>query len=266
MAAAASSRDPAVGLAAVAALRRLLESLEELQVANARAQGWSWQQIADALAVSRQAVHKKYRRVGPVAARTSRRRVDVLERFTEKARTAVVLAQQEARERGDDDGRPGPPAARAVRGAGQPGRDGAGGVLGAARRRRGRPGPAPPGRTGDRATADAERARRAGHRPRRGAASGRGGVRSGRAGAGPRPRAPAVGAATSRSRRSPRRCWSWRCARRSRLGHNYIGTEHMLLGMLRGEGAARDVLVARGVRLDVARVIVEELVRGRRAG
>ena len=63
VAAAASSRDPAVGLAAVAALRRLAESLEELQVANARAQGWSWQQIADSLAVSRQAVHKKYRRV-----------------------------------------------------------------------------------------------------------------------------------------------------------------------------------------------------------
>jgi DNA-binding NarL/FixJ family response regulator len=64
VAAAASSRDPAVGLAAVASLRRLLESLEELQVANAREQGWSWQQIADALAVSRQAVHKKYRRAG----------------------------------------------------------------------------------------------------------------------------------------------------------------------------------------------------------
>ena len=63
VAAAASSRDPAVGLAAVAALRRLAESLEELQVANARAQGWSWQQIADTLAVSRQAVHKKYRRI-----------------------------------------------------------------------------------------------------------------------------------------------------------------------------------------------------------
>ncbi len=64
VAAAASSTDPAVGLAAVTSLRRLLESLEELQVANARAQGWSWQQIADALAVSRQAVHKKYRRSG----------------------------------------------------------------------------------------------------------------------------------------------------------------------------------------------------------
>ena len=64
VAAAASNRDPRVGLAAVASLRRLLESLEELQVANARAQGWSWQQIAEALAVSRQAVHKKHRRSG----------------------------------------------------------------------------------------------------------------------------------------------------------------------------------------------------------
>ncbi len=62
VAAAASSRDPAVGLAAVASLRTLLESLEELQVANARDQGWSWQQIAERLRVSRQAVHKKYRR------------------------------------------------------------------------------------------------------------------------------------------------------------------------------------------------------------
>ena len=64
VAAAASSRDPAVGLAAVASLRGLLESLEELQVGNARRQGWSWQQIADVLRVSRQAVHKKYRRYG----------------------------------------------------------------------------------------------------------------------------------------------------------------------------------------------------------
>ncbi|MGE3289083.1 MAG: helix-turn-helix domain-containing protein [Pseudonocardia sp.] len=64
VAAAASSRDPAVGLEAVRALRGLLESLEELQVGNARAQGWSWQQIADVLQVSRQAVHKKYRRLG----------------------------------------------------------------------------------------------------------------------------------------------------------------------------------------------------------
>ena len=50
------------------------------------------------------------------------------------------------------------------------------------------------------------------------------------------------------------------------LRHNYIGTEHILLGLLHGEGVAHDVLVARGVLLDVARVIVDELVRGRRAG
>jgi DNA-directed RNA polymerase specialized sigma24 family protein len=57
---ATASRDPEVGLAAVASLRRLLESLETLQVTNAREQGWSWQQIADALGVSKQAVHKKH--------------------------------------------------------------------------------------------------------------------------------------------------------------------------------------------------------------
>ena len=47
LAAAAGSTDPRVGLRAVVALRRLLESLEYLQVANARRQGWAWQEIAD---------------------------------------------------------------------------------------------------------------------------------------------------------------------------------------------------------------------------
>ncbi len=56
----ATSTDPVVGLRAVAALRRLLESLEALQVQNARDQEWSWQEIATALGVSKQAVHKKH--------------------------------------------------------------------------------------------------------------------------------------------------------------------------------------------------------------
>jgi DNA-directed RNA polymerase specialized sigma24 family protein len=60
LAAAAGSRDPRVGLSAVAALRRLLESLEALQVQSARDQGWSWQEIAEALGVSKQAVHKRH--------------------------------------------------------------------------------------------------------------------------------------------------------------------------------------------------------------
>jgi DNA-binding NarL/FixJ family response regulator len=57
---AVDSKDPRVGLRAVAALRRLLEQLETLQVANARAAGWSWQEIASELGVSRQTVHKKH--------------------------------------------------------------------------------------------------------------------------------------------------------------------------------------------------------------
>ncbi|WP_431680791.1 helix-turn-helix domain-containing protein [Kitasatospora sp. KL5] len=60
LAADAGSRDPAIGLRAVRALRDLADRLEDLQVGNARAQGWSWQEIAACLGVSRQAVHKKY--------------------------------------------------------------------------------------------------------------------------------------------------------------------------------------------------------------
>jgi hypothetical protein len=62
LAQAAGSKDPSVGLRAVSALRRLLEQLEALQVANARAAGWSWQEIASALGVTKQAAHQKHGR------------------------------------------------------------------------------------------------------------------------------------------------------------------------------------------------------------
>ncbi|SDM30347.1 hypothetical protein SAMN05421869_14046 [Nonomuraea jiangxiensis] len=62
LAEAAADRDPGVGLAAVAALRTLLEELEAAHVSNARAQGWSWEQIADALGVRRQTAHRKHAR------------------------------------------------------------------------------------------------------------------------------------------------------------------------------------------------------------
>ena len=42
------------------ALRGLVEVLEELQVDNARAQGWSWRDIARQLGVTKQAVHYKH--------------------------------------------------------------------------------------------------------------------------------------------------------------------------------------------------------------
>ena len=61
----AASNDPDVGLRAVAALRTLTEELETLQVTNARRLGWSWQQIAERLGVTKQTVHRKHgRRTG----------------------------------------------------------------------------------------------------------------------------------------------------------------------------------------------------------
>jgi hypothetical protein len=60
VAAATSSQDPEVGLAAVAALRGLVEVLEAVQVEHARANGWSWRAIAARLGVTKQAVHQKY--------------------------------------------------------------------------------------------------------------------------------------------------------------------------------------------------------------
>jgi DNA-directed RNA polymerase specialized sigma24 family protein len=62
LAEAASGRDPVDGLRAVRALRELTERLEALQVDSAREQGWSWQEIAALLGVSRQAAHKKHAR------------------------------------------------------------------------------------------------------------------------------------------------------------------------------------------------------------
>ena len=61
----AASNDPDIGLRAVAALRALAERLEILQVQNARERGWSWQEIAERLGVTKQTVHRKYgRRLG----------------------------------------------------------------------------------------------------------------------------------------------------------------------------------------------------------
>ena len=65
-----ASTDPEVGLRGVASLRALLEAVEELQVRRARELGWSWQQIAAPLGVSKQAVHQKYGK----GEHTSRRR------------------------------------------------------------------------------------------------------------------------------------------------------------------------------------------------
>lgn len=63
---AADISDPRAGLRAVASLRALADRLELVQVEAALRAGMSWQDVADALGVSRQAVHKKYaKRIDP---------------------------------------------------------------------------------------------------------------------------------------------------------------------------------------------------------
>ncbi|AGS69170.1 hypothetical protein [Streptomyces collinus] len=52
--------DPLEALREAAALRRRLEGQEEVLVHRARVAGTTWTQIAEALGVSKQAVHKKY--------------------------------------------------------------------------------------------------------------------------------------------------------------------------------------------------------------
>jgi transcriptional regulator of acetoin/glycerol metabolism len=54
--------DPADRLAAVVALRRLADRVEDAEVERALRAGWTWSQVAEALGVSRQAVHKKHAR------------------------------------------------------------------------------------------------------------------------------------------------------------------------------------------------------------
>jgi len=50
------------GLAAVVALRELADRMEDAEVERAMRAGWSWGEVAQALGVTRQAVHKKHLR------------------------------------------------------------------------------------------------------------------------------------------------------------------------------------------------------------
>lgn len=67
-------RDPADALAAVVALRRLADQLEDAAVEQAMRSGWGWPRVAEALGVTRQAVHKKHVRRLIAAGVTLRRR------------------------------------------------------------------------------------------------------------------------------------------------------------------------------------------------
>ena len=57
-----SPQDPAEQLASAVALRRLADRLEDEGVERAIRAGWGWSRVAEALGVTRQAVHKKHAR------------------------------------------------------------------------------------------------------------------------------------------------------------------------------------------------------------
>jgi FixJ family two-component response regulator len=52
--------DPAASFATALALRRLADRTEREAVERAVDTGWTWQQIAEALGVTRQAAHKRH--------------------------------------------------------------------------------------------------------------------------------------------------------------------------------------------------------------
>lgn len=52
--------DPAAALAAVIALRKLADRMEREAVERAVDDEWTWQEIAQALGVTRQAAHKRH--------------------------------------------------------------------------------------------------------------------------------------------------------------------------------------------------------------
>lgn len=65
-------RDPADMLAAVVALRRLADGMEQRAVVLALREGWTWAQVAQALGVTRQAAHKRLAHIAPPSGRTGR--------------------------------------------------------------------------------------------------------------------------------------------------------------------------------------------------
>lgn len=57
------------------------------------------------------------------------------------------------------------------------------------------------------------------------------------------------------------------CAKKSAksLGHNYVGTEHILLGLLKSKGVAADILEENGVNTDLIKPLMEDFMSGGKA-
>jgi len=95
------AEEPEASLRAVAALREDLVAFEEAQVARAFRRGASYRTIADALGISRQAAHRRYRDVVGAERSAPEANGDAADPetrmlVTSEARAAVKLAREEA--------------------------------------------------------------------------------------------------------------------------------------------------------------------------
>jgi len=236
-------------VAAAAAASQLEETTDALLghfVDRCRRDGRSWSEISNALGVSKQAVHKRFAPAlaAHIAAATPS---PTFERFTDRARHVIAEAQQAALALGDDSVRPehillamfSEPAGLAARAL--TAMDVSKENVQAAILARG--GTAPRGT----ATGDAA----AGETQARESGAG-GGTRDDRAGGSA---APFSGPA--------KRVLSDALAVALEFSHNYIGTEHLLLGMYRNaDSMATWILLEAGALEATARAHVTDMLRG----
>ena len=234
--------------ATVGQLEDLNDALLEHFVSGCRREGKSWSEISAALGVSKQAVHKRFS--GPIADRIiSSTSAPTFERFTERARTALRGATQ---------------AAQARAGAEVDAGDLLAGLLAVPE------GVAAKVLVAMGVTADAVRAARpaAATPPAAPPAPA-----TPPAQATPSAQAAAFGpdtaAGATRPPFAPDAVTALRdaLAEALELGHNYIGTEHILLGVMRDPDAPAAALLSRlGASPAEARVRIAELLRGFTAG
>jgi hypothetical protein len=85
--------DPEDGLRALAALREELDELEAEHVSTALRKGWSWSRVGEALGITKQAAHRKYRRrpLRPPAPQEAARLI-----VSTESRLVVLMARGEA--------------------------------------------------------------------------------------------------------------------------------------------------------------------------
>ncbi|HEY2287807.1 MAG TPA: Clp protease N-terminal domain-containing protein [Streptosporangiaceae bacterium] len=235
--------------ATVGQLEDLNDALLEHFVSGCRREGKSWSEISAALGVSKQAVHKRFS--GPLADQIISRadRNPTFERFTLRARAALQAAARAAIQRGGAevdaadllDGLLAVPeglAAMVLTGMGV--------TAEAVRAARPAPAAAPPAATSPAASAPADSA------PADSAPAGPAGAAPGDPGAA---RPPFAAEAATALRNA--------LAVALELGHDYIGTEHMLLGLLRDPDAPAAAMLSQlGATPAEARVRVAELLRG----